>query len=97
MYFVNVNVFAHMEKKEIAAAVVVAKTTVAVAAEPKIKSSRFTLPPNVNGRCRGILSLCLREIQWSTVSPIQFNWIEAKFLWWGNKYHSAATVKYVYK
>lgn len=77
-----------MEKKEAIA--------VAVAAEAKIKS-RSILPPNVNGRCRGRLSLCLHKIQWSNVGPIQFNWIEAKFLWWGNKYHSAATLKYVYK
>ncbi|XP_031632072.1 uncharacterized protein LOC116346267 [Contarinia nasturtii] len=58
-----------------------------------ILNTRNTLPPNVNGRCRGTLSLCLHEIKWLNDEPFQFNWIQAKFIWWGDKYHSGATLK----
>lgn len=63
--------------------------------EKKALQTRFILPPNVNGRCRGRLSLCLHEIQWQNDEPFQFNWIQAKLIWWGDKYHSSAAIKYV--
>lgn len=65
--------------------------------EKKALQTRFILPPNVNGRCRGTLSLCLHEIQWQNDEPFQFNWIQAKLIWWGDKYHSSAAIKYVDK
>lgn len=61
--------------------------------EKKAFNTKFTLPPNVNGRCRGRLSLCLHEIKWHSEEPFQFNWIQAKLNWWGDKFNSGASLK----
>lgn len=61
--------------------------------EKKSLGTRFILPPNVKGRCRGILALGLQEINWHSEEPFQFNSIQAKLIWWGDK--TGATLKYV--
>lgn len=62
--------------------------------EKKALKTSLTLPPNVHGRRRGRLSLCLHEINWQCDEPFQFNWIQAKLIWWGDKYQLGAALKY---
>lgn len=62
--------------------------------EKKALKTSLTLPPNVHGRRRGRLSLCLHEIAWQSDEPFQFNWIQAKLIWWGDKYQSGVALKY---
>lgn len=50
----------------------------------------FSLPPNVNGRCRGQLSLQLYEINWRSGIAGNFGAIKTTIVWWGESQQTAA-------
>lgn len=58
---------------------------------------KHSLPPNVNGQCRGQLSLCLHEIHWLSDVPSNFDSIQTKAIWWGDAINSSAILKYVFR
>lgn len=61
--------------------------------EKNIFTTKFNLPPNVNGQCRGRLTLCLNDIYWINDGPSNFDTIHAKIVWWGDVINSSATLK----
>lgn len=59
-------------------------------------NNKLSLPPNVNGRCRGQFQLCLHEPKWHNKDAISFDGIQIKIVWWGENYYSAGVLKYEY-
>lgn len=50
----------------------------------------FSLPPNVNGRCRGQLSVHLNEINWRSGIADNFVAVKTIVVWWGESQQTAA-------
>lgn len=74
----------------------VKKNQIAFKGEKNSINPKYSLPPNVNGQCRGRLSLCLHEIPWLSDGLSNFDAIHSKIIWWGDAIHSSATLKYVH-
>lgn len=62
-----------------------------------VSKPKYSLPPNVNGQCRGRLSLCLHEIHWLSEGPSNFDSIQTKVIWWGDAINCSAILKYVFR
>lgn len=55
-----------------------------------------SLPPNVNGRCRGTLKLKIHEINLRSTSSNRVEksvGIQVKIIWWGESFQSGSTIK----
>lgn len=42
-----------------------------------------SLPPNVNGRCRGQLIISIKNIHWFNDTERKFANIQVQIMWWG--------------
>lgn len=59
------------------------------------RSNAFSLPPNVDGRCRAQLAFNLTEVNWhyETTNPFVGIPIHARIIWWGENQLQAAIIR----
>lgn len=74
----------------------ISKTQFDIKQQKSVLKTKYSLPPNVNGQCRGRLSLCLHELHWLSDVPSNFDSIITRIIWWGDAINSSAFLKYVF-